>query len=452
MTEIAQVDAPPPPSAIITLDPTSYVAAVYAPFREKLDAAKAEADKAEFDITTTAGMEIAKKHRAVFRDEFRLAIEKARTERKAPILEIGRLLDGRAKEITAEVAPYEKRFDDAIKAEEQRKADIKAAKEEAERQRVAGIRARITDTQAVPAKLVGQPSTVIADVLAQITEAEITLETFAEFAGEAELIKAQTVAKLQEMLTAQQQHEAEQQRLAEERAEFERQRAEQAERERQEAEARAEEERKAREARELEDALVDSIWKNARRIESNTAPYIRKAIGIFESMAKDWESDPRHRVSGAIASAREEMQMKLRDAEEAAEREAREEELRRQRETEEAQLAEQRAALQRQQDEFNAARAEQERKEREAREAAEAEALAQQEAEEAAARAEAQRSADEKTAAEAEQARRDRVQFELNGPAPSELVSIIAVHYMVEQETALNWLCRHEWAAVEVAA
>lgn len=381
MTEIAQVDAPPPPSAIITLDPTSYVAAVYAPFREKLDAAKAEADKAEFDITTTAGMEIAKKHRAVFRDEFRLAIEKARAERKAPILEIGRLLDGRAKEITAEVAPYEKRFDDAIKAEEQRKADIKAAKEEAERQRVAGIRARITDTQAVPAKLVGQPSTVIADVLAQIAEAEITLEAFAEFAGEAELVKAQTVAKLQEMLTAQQQHEAEQQRLAEERAELDRQRAEQAERERLAAEARAAEEARLR-----------------------------------------------------------------------AEREAHEAELRRQAEAQEAELAAQRAELQRQQDELNAARAEQERKEREAREAAEAADRAKQEAEEAAARAEAQRVADEKAAAEAEQARRDRVQFELNGPTPSELVSIIAVHYMVEQETALNWLCRHEWAAVEVAA
>lgn len=380
MTEIAQVDAPPPPSAIITLDPTSYVAAVYAPFREKLDAAKAEADKAEFDITTTAGMEIAKNHRAVFRDEFRLAIEKARAERKAPILEIGRLLDGRAKEITAEVAPYEKRFDDAIKAEEQRKADIKAAKEEAERQRVAGIRARITDTQAVPAKLVGQPSAVIADVLAQITEAEITLEAFAEFVGEAELVKAQTVAKLQEMLSAQQQHEAEQQRLAEERAELDRQRAEQAERERQAAEARAAEEARLR-----------------------------------------------------------------------AEREAHEAELRRQAEAQEAELAAQRAELQRQQDELNAARAEQERKEREAREATEAAEQAKREAEEAAARAEAQRAADEKAAAEAEQARRERVQFELNGPAPSELVSIIAVHYMVEQETALNWLCRHEWAAVEVS-
>lgn len=381
MTEIAQVDAPPPPSAIITLDPTSYVAAVYAPFREKLDAAKAEADKAEFDITTTAGMEIAKKHRAVFRDEFRLAIEKARAERKAPILEIGRLLDGRAKEITAEVAPYEKRFDDAIKAEEQRKADIKAAKEEAERQRVAGIRARITDTQAVPAKLVGQTSAVIADVLAQIKEAEITLEAFAEFAGEAELVKAQTVAKLQEMLTAQQQHEAEQQRLAEERAELDRQRAEQAERERQAAEARAAEEARLR-----------------------------------------------------------------------AEREAHEAELRRQAEAQEAELAAQRAELQRQQDELNAARAEQERKEREAREAAEAEARAKQEAKEAAARAEAQRAADELAATNAELTRRARAEVMLNGPSAVEIAIVVANEYGVDTETALNWLCRHEWAAVEVAA
>lgn len=381
MTEIAQVDAPPPPSAIITLDPTSYVAAVYAPFREKLDAAKAEADKAEFDITTTAGMEIAKKHRAVFRDEFRLAIEKARAERKAPILEIGRLLDGRAKEITAEVAPYEKRFDDAIKAEEQRKADIKAAKEEAERQRVAKVREAIDFIRAFATNAVGMAADKMAAMLETLEAEEISLERYQEFAGEAELVKAATVLKLSAMLESQQLHEAEQQRLAEERAELDRQRAEQAERERLAAEARAAEEARLR-----------------------------------------------------------------------AEREAHEAELRRQTEAQEAELAAQRAELQRQQDELNAARAEQERKEREAREAAEAADRAKQEAEEAAARAEAQRVADEKAAAEAEQARRDRVQFELNGPTPSELVSIIAGHYMVEQETALNWLCRHEWAAVEVAA
>lgn len=81
---------------------------------------------------------------------------------------------------------------------------------------------------------------------------------------------------------------------------------------------RAEEEQRAaakvREVQEAEDALIASIWKNARRIEFDSAPYIQKAIGVFESAAKDWENDPRPRVAGAVASAREEMKGKLEAA------------------------------------------------------------------------------------------------------------------------------------------
>jgi putative phage-type endonuclease len=98
-------------------------------------------------------------------------------------------------------------------------------------------------------------------------------------------------------------------RIAEHRA------AEERRQEQERARIRAEEEQRAaakvREAQEAEDALIASIWKNARRIEFDSVPYIQKAIGIFESGAKDWENDPRPRVVDAIASAREEMAGKL---------------------------------------------------------------------------------------------------------------------------------------------
>jgi len=91
--------------------------------------------------------------------------------------------------------------------------------------------------------------------------------------------------------------------------------AEERRQEQERARIRAEEERRAaakvREAQEAEDALIASIWKNARRIEFDSVPYIQKAIGIFESGAKDWENDPRQRVVDAITSAREEMTGKL---------------------------------------------------------------------------------------------------------------------------------------------
>lgn len=95
--------------------------------------------------------------------------------------------------------------------------------------------------------------------------------------------------------------------------------AEAAKIEKERARIRVEEEQraaaKAREAQEAEDALIASIWKSARRIEFDGVQYIQKAIGIFESGAKNWENDPRPRVTDAIASAREEMKVKLEAAE-----------------------------------------------------------------------------------------------------------------------------------------
>ena len=325
----------------------------------------------------------------------------------------------------------------------------KAAKLAAEQARIAVIRSRIDVFRNAPAEMVGKSAQQIGACADHLSETVIALEEFEGSTGEAIMARNAAVERLREMQVAQAAHEAEQARLAAERAQLERERAEAAERERVAAEARAEQERKDREAREAEDALVDSIWKNARRIESNTAPYILKAIGAFESIAKDWDSDPRPRVSGAIASAREEMQTKLRNAEEVAKREAHEAELRQQREAEEQRLADARAEIERQ-------KAEQERHEREAREAAEAKAAADKlEADHAEAlaenaridaeRAEAKRQADEAHAAEQERIRRAQAEFEATGPEDWEIVQVVADHYDVSTDVARHWLARHVW-------
>jgi len=82
-----------------------------------------------------------------------------------------------------------------------------------------------------------------------------------------------------------------------------------------------------REAQEAEDALIASIWESAKRIEGDSIAYIEKAIGMFESGAKDFENDSRPRVSAAVAAARAQMQSKLqaarqREADEAAARQS----------------------------------------------------------------------------------------------------------------------------------
>jgi predicted phage-related endonuclease len=86
------------------------------------------------------------------------------------------------------------------------------------------------------------------------------------------------------------------------------------EREKIRAEEQAKAEREAREKVEDEDALIASFDSNARRIERDSVPYIQKAIGTYESVAKDWENDPRPRVVAAFLAGRAYLKERLESA------------------------------------------------------------------------------------------------------------------------------------------
>lgn len=343
------------------------------------------------EIKNTAGREQVhsaymelKNTRVAIKSAGESAREDANAFQKAVIAEVARLTA-----ITATEEARLQKLRDDYDAERERE---KQAKAETEKARVDGIRKRIVEIQAIPSMLVGKQSETIAAAVESLESVEVTLETYQEFAGEAEMVKIAAVAKLGEMLTVQLAAEAEAKRLQQEREELARLRAEAEERERVAAAERAEQERIARVAREAEEA-------------------------------------------------------KLR-----AEREAHEAELRRQREVEEAKLAEQRAELAKAQAEIDRQRAEAERVARVVREAAEAEARAKREAEEAAARAESEKREAALRAEAIEKARRIREDFELNGPHASEMIEVLAAHYQVEQETVLQWINRWVWAEVEIPA
>lgn len=241
--------AAPATPALLAINPQEYVTQVFAPFRAKLTALKAEADAIHFDgptaldITTTAGMAVAVKMRAAFRDDVRLSVEKTKVARKAPILQIGRLLDSTYNEIVAEVTPYEGKFDAAIKAEEKRKADIKAAKERAEAERIGTIKAAIEAIRALPDRAAGKSAEELRALLERVAARVITKEEFAEFDGEAQIALDASGQQLVAMYGAAQQAEqaaaaaeaarlAEIERIAAERAELAKLRAEADERER----------------------------------------------------------------------------------------------------------------------------------------------------------------------------------------------------------------------------
>jgi len=248
---------------LVTIDPTTYVAQVYRPFQARLaDAIKAadaavvkdgdvtlykDATGAQHLITSKPGMEIAKAQRATFR-AIRIEADKERAKRKAPILEIGKLLDSSYKSIETAVEPREELFDAAIKAEEKRIEDEKAAKIKAEAERQAAIQTKLDAIKGTPLKALNMTADEVANLLAELELVQPDKEVFGERYVEAELALETSVAQLKSMIEGKRAQEELARHLAEQRAEQERQAAEAA-RLQAEAEARAKAEREAEEAK-----------------------------------------------------------------------------------------------------------------------------------------------------------------------------------------------------------
>jgi hypothetical protein len=179
-----------------------------------------------FDVTTTKGMDEAKKARAEVKG-YRVALEKVRKEIKAPALERSRLIDEEAKRITAELQAIEEPIDEAIKAEEQRKEDEKAAKAKAEAARLAGIAAKVSALRHLVSLIANQPAAIISAELEKVQKLELSEAEYQEFMPDA--LEALTEARkdLQAALNTRLLYEAEQARIkAEQEAEAARIKAE----------------------------------------------------------------------------------------------------------------------------------------------------------------------------------------------------------------------------------
>lgn len=192
-------DKSPTTTELITIEPTSYVAAVYEPFQKRLADAITAAKDVTYDIATKAGMEAAKANRALFRD-IRIEGEKARAARKAPILEIGKLLDSKYKEIAALVEPHETRFDTDIKAEEKRLDDEKAAKIKAEAERQSALQSKIDAIKNAPLSAINMSSEDALGVMGALELIKPTSDEFGERFVEAEIALNASVAQLKTMI------------------------------------------------------------------------------------------------------------------------------------------------------------------------------------------------------------------------------------------------------------
>jgi hypothetical protein len=130
---------------LISLDQLETSIAAINKFRDGIDAiAEAHPKDLVVDVTTPAGMRSAIAARAAWREP-RIAVEKARKEAKAPVLKLGKDIDAFASALEIELREGEANYDQQIKKEETRKADEKAAAEQAERERVAAVNQRFQD-------------------------------------------------------------------------------------------------------------------------------------------------------------------------------------------------------------------------------------------------------------------------------------------------------------------
>lgn len=244
--------------------------AEYSPTAEALAELRQKYQGVVFSVNTTAGMIEARAARGELRT-LRVSLEAKRKEIKEPALTRCREIDTEAKRITAELSALEDPIDDLIKAEEQRKEREKAAKEEAERQRIAEINRRFEEVRGLartaPGKTVGEISALIAQ--AEAFDPASLDEEFRPAGVFERQLAINGLKALRDQREAQDQKDAEtaeklKKLEAMERAEAERLAAEQAGRDRKAAEeAEAARQREAQEAQER--AQRDAAEREALR-------------------------------------------------------------------------------------------------------------------------------------------------------------------------------------------
>jgi len=147
-----------------------------------------------FQVETTGGMTDAKKAREEIR-ESRYALQNLLRDGKVPVNNLKRYMEETTTARIDRLLGVETPIDSQIKGEEQRKADEKKAREEAEQRRKDAIEARIEEIRNRATEAMGKPSADIAALIEQTTAIAID-DTFAELKSKAESVQKMTLDKL----------------------------------------------------------------------------------------------------------------------------------------------------------------------------------------------------------------------------------------------------------------
>jgi hypothetical protein len=267
-----------------------------------------------YDVTRGAGMDAARKARQEIR-EVRYSVANAVDDAKKRLNGLKKQVDARGDAIALRLLDLEEPIHNQIKAEEDRRAAEKAAREQAEREARDALMQRLDAIRAVPLDMLNASAEAISSAIDLVTLTDSA--TFGEFAPAADRAIAETLKRLSDLYDAAAAREqaeadrkaieaqlaaerAEKERiLAEQRAELERQQAalrhqqeiaEAAERERQaavereqlaERAAQAKRDQEAREAAARAQAIADAAAAAERELQ---AAQLRAAAAAAQRM------------------------------------------------------------------------------------------------------------------------------------------------------------------------
>jgi hypothetical protein len=204
----------------MTIDTTTQIAE-YSVTTAELAKLKARFQGIEYDVTTTAGLDTAKKDRREL-VALRTTLEAKRSEIKAPALAQCNLIDSEAKRIKAEILALETPIDTVIKQEEARKEAEKAEKARlaAEAQKV--LDDKIVEIARLPQKCFGNSANQITLFLAALEARPFGGEFTGDTLTRAEAAKTEAVAEIRAILAKAVETEAEAARIEAERVENDR--------------------------------------------------------------------------------------------------------------------------------------------------------------------------------------------------------------------------------------
>lgn len=225
-----------------------------------------------YPVDTTEGMDSAKKARMDIRER-RYKVPKIVAEQKAAIKQVAEDVGTEGERIVAALLELETPIHEQIKAEEDRKAAAKEAKERETREALERTDAVIAGILAKPSEVAGFNSADIAAVLKTVEELAVTLEEHGEHAGRVMAVKGSTIERLEAMHAAALAHEQEALAQAESRAKLA------ADREQFEREQREHNERMAAQRAEIERNAA-AIQAQAQAIEQQAAQQREQAERI----------------------------------------------------------------------------------------------------------------------------------------------------------------------------